>query len=606
MQRAAGTGVKPDAQPAPGALQSLSWANLLPALRWARHYRWGDFSGDLTAAIIVTIMLIPQSLAYAMLAGLPPEIGLYASILPLVAYALFGTSRTLAVGPVAIVSLMTATAAGSVATQGSADYLTAALLLAALSGLMLFVMGVLRLGFLANFLSHPVVAGFIASSAILIAVGQIRHLLGISSGGQTLHHMLVSLVREVGNLNATTAAIGFLSLAALILVRRYLKAVLMHVGVASPVADSLARSGPVFVVIGATLAVSGLALSAKGVSVVGTIPAGLPPLGFPAIDFKLILQLALPAFMISLVGFVESVSVGQTLAAKRRQRIEPNQELIGLGVSNLASALSSGFPVTGGFARSVVNFGAGAETPAAGAFAAVGIALATLYLTPYLANLPQATLAATIIVAVLSLIDFSALKRTWSYSKADFTAMAATMLVTLAVGVEQGILAGVALSLALFLYRTSRPHMAIVGLVPGTEHFRNIRRHNVLTSEDILTLRIDESLYFANSRYLEDRLTELVAERPSLRHMILMCSAVNDIDASALESLEEINRRLSDAGVTLHLSEVKGPVMDRLQRTSFLEDLTGSVYRSQFDAINALDPGLTMRPAVLPPSVADD
>jgi SulP family sulfate permease len=592
MQRAVKTGAKREMERAQGEVRDRKWSDFVPALDWARHYGWSTFSGDFTAAVIVTIMLIPQSLAYAMLAGLPPEIGLYASILPLVAYALFGTSRTLAVGPVAIISLMTATAAGSVAAQGSADYITAAILLAALSGLMLFIMGVLRLGFLANFLSHPVIAGFIASSAILIAVGQIRHLLGISSGGQTLQSMLASLVREAGSANAATAAIGLLSLAALILVRRYLKPVLIHMGVASGAADSLARSGPVFVVVAATLAVSGLALSARGVSVVGAIPAGLPPLAFPALDFDLVMELALPAFMISLVGFVESVSVGQTLAAKRRQRIEPNQELIGLGVSNLASALSSGFPVTGGFARSVVNFGAGAETPAAGAYAAVGIALATLYLTPYLADLPQATLAATIIVAVLSLVDFSVFKRTWSYSKADFAAMAATILVTLMVGVEQGILAGVALSLALFLYRTSRPHMAIVGLVPGTQHFRNIRRHDVLTSEEVLTLRIDESLYFANSRYLEDRVTELVAERPRLRHLILMCSAINAIDASALESLEEINRRLTDAGVTLHLSEVKGPVMDGLAKTSFLKDLTGKVFRSQFDAIAALAPEL--------------
>jgi SulP family sulfate permease len=592
MQRGVKTGAKPEKQRVQGALHMRKWSDFLPALAWARQYGWATFSGDLTAALIVTIMLIPQSLAYAMLAGLPPEIGLYASILPLVAYALFGTSRTLAVGPVAIVSLMTATAAGSVAAQGSADYLTAAILLAALSGLMLFVMGVLRLGFLANFLSHPVIAGFIASSAILIAVGQIRHLLGIGAGGQTLQSMLASLLRDIGNTNWVTAAIGFLSLAALLLVRRYLKSLLMLLGIASRPADSLARSGPVFVVIAATFAVAGLALNEKGVSIVGAIPAGLPPLGFPAAGLDMVLQLALPAFMISLVGFVESVSVGQTLAAKRRQRIEPDQELIGLGVSNLASAVSGGFPVTGGFARSVVNFGAGAETPAAGAFAAIGIAIATLYLTPYLANLPQATLAATIIVAVLSLVDFGVFRRTWNYSKADFAAMAATMLVTLAVGIEQGILAGVALSLALFLYRTSRPHMAIVGLVPGTQHFRNIRRHDVLTSEEILTLRIDESLYFANSRYLEDRVTELVAERPHLRHLILMCSAINAIDASALESLEEMNRRLADGGVTLHLSEVKGPVMDRLARTSFLKDLTGQVFRSQYDAIAALDPRL--------------
>ena len=331
MQRAVKTGAKPEIERAQGAARVRKLSDFIPALAWARHYGWTTFSGDFTAAIIVTIMLIPQSLAYAMLAGLPPEIGLYASILPLVAYALFGTSRTLAVGPVAIISLMTATAAGSVAAQGSADYLTAAILLAALSGLMLFVMGVLRLGFLANFLSHPVIAGFIASSAILIAVGQIRHLLGISGGGQTLQSMLTSLYQQAGGTNWATAAVGFLSLAALILARRYLKNALMLFGVASGPAESIARSGPVFVVIAATFAVAGLALTAKGVAVVGAIPAGLPPLGFPSVDFDLILQLALPAFMISLVGFVELVSVGQTLAAKRRQRIEPNQELIGTG-----------------------------------------------------------------------------------------------------------------------------------------------------------------------------------------------------------------------------------------------------------------------------------
>ncbi|MFO0995032.1 MAG: SulP family inorganic anion transporter, partial [Hyphomicrobiales bacterium] len=400
MQDAAKTAVAAEPDSAPNRSGVDRIRDLIPALAWARNYRWSEFSGDLTAAIIVTIMLIPQSLAYAMLAGLPPEIGLYASILPLVAYALFGTSRTLAVGPVAIVSLMTATAAGSVAAQGSVEYLTAAILLAALSGLMLVAMGLFRLGFIANFLSHPVIAGFIASSGILIAVGQLRHLFGISAGGQTLQTMLASLGHHIAEINGFTATIGILSLAALVLARRYLKHVLTFIGMLPRAADAVARSGPVFVVIAATLAVAGLALRAKGVAVVGSIPAGLPPITLPGIDLDLVLQLALPAFMISLVGFVESVSVGQTLAAKRRQRIEPNQELIGLGVANIASAISSGFPVTGGFARSVVNFGAGAETPAAGAFAAVGIALATLYLTPYLADLPQATLAATIIVAV--------------------------------------------------------------------------------------------------------------------------------------------------------------------------------------------------------------
>ncbi|WP_417770189.1 SulP family inorganic anion transporter, partial [Stappia sp.] len=315
-----------------------------------------------------------------------------------------------------------------------------------------------------------------------------------------------------------------------------------------------------------------------------------PVPALPAFDPSLWSQLAGPALLISAIGFVESVSVAQTLAAKKRQRIVPDQELIGLGAANLASGLSGGYPVTGGFARSVVNFAAGAATPPAGAFTAIGIAMATLFLTPLIASLPQATLAATIIVAVLSLVDFKALVRVHAYSRSDFTAMAGTILVTLGFGVETGVVTGVAVSLALYLYRNSRPHMAIVGIVPGTEHFRNVNRHKVITGETVLSVRVDESLFFANSRFLEDRLTELVAERPALRHVVLMCPAVNEIDASALESLEEINRRLLDAGVGFHLSEVKGPVMDRLQRTDFLKHLNGAVFLTQYEAFAALDP----------------
>src|SRR5690606_8133776 len=332
----------------------------------------------------------------------------------------------------------------------------------------------------------------------------------------------------------------------------------------------------------------GFDLGGQGVALVGAIPAGLPALGVPAFSLDLLSTLLLPAFLISVVGFVGSVSVAQTLAAKRRQRIEPNQELIGLGAANIAAGLSSGYPVTGGFARSVVNFDAGAQTPAAGVFTAIGIALAALFLTPLLVSLPQATLAATIMVAVLSLVDFETLRRVFAYSKFDFAAMAATIVVTLDWGVEPGIVAGVVLSLLLHLYRTSRPHTAIVGQVPGTEHYRNVERHAVLTQPDILSIRVDESLYFANSRFLEDTIAARVAEQLELRHVILMCSAVNAIDASALQSLEEINRRLADAGIGFHLSEVKGPVLDRLNTTDFLEQLNGKVFLRQHAAACAL------------------
>lgn len=562
----------------------------LPILDWGREYRRDDAVNDLIAALIVTIMLIPQSLAYALLAGLPPEIGLYASILPLVAYAVFGTSRALAVGPVAVVSLMTASAVGELAAQGTAEYLGAAIALAFLSGLMLMAMGFFRLGFLANLLSHPVISGFITASGIIIAASQLKHILGVRAAGGNLYEIVFSLIGKLPEVNVITLAIGVPVTLFLFWVRKGLKPFLIARGLPPRLADVLAKAGPVAAVAVTTLLATVFTLKNQGVRLVGDIPSGLPVPTLPPLDPELWGRLAVPALLISVIGFVESVSVAQTLAAKRRQRILPDQELIGLGAANIASAISGGYPVTGGFARSVVNFDAGASTPAAGAFTAVGIALATVFLTPLLANLPEATLAATIIVAVLSLVDLGALKRVWTYSKSDFAAMAATILLTLGFGVETGILAGVALSVALYLYRTSRPHMAVVGIVPGTEHFRNIRRHSVVTGDTVLTVRVDESLFFANSRYLEDRIYELVSERPHIRHVVLMCTAVNEIDASAFESLEEINRRLSDAGVSFNLSEVKGPVMDRLQKTDFLHHLSGKVFLTQYEAFCTLDP----------------
>ncbi|MFN3989161.1 MAG: SulP family inorganic anion transporter [Erythrobacter sp.] len=559
-----------------------------PILEWGRSYNREVLTSDLMAAVIVTIMLIPQSLAYAMLAGLPPVVGLYASIMPLVLYAVFGTSRTLAVGPVAVISLMTASAAGAVAPVGTPEYLEAAITLAALSGVMLTALGLLRLGFLANLLSHPVISGFITASGILIATSQAKHILGIRGDGETWPEMLHTLISNLGAVNWATVAIGVPALVFLFWVRKGLKPVLQALGMSPRAADMSAKAGPVVAVALTILAVVGFDLADKGVAVVGAVPQGLPPFTLPSTDLGLIQQLWVPALLISIIGFVESVSVAQTLAAKRRQRISPDQELIGLGASNIASALSGGYPVTGGFARSVVNFDAGAQTPAAGAFTAVGIALASLYLTPLLFNLPVATLAATIIVAVLSLVDFKTPRQLWAYSKADFAAHAATIIVTLLAGVELGVIAGVLVGLLLYLWRASRPHAAIVGRVPGTEHFRNVLRHKVMTLPHVLSLRIDESLTYLNARWLEEHVLELVAERPELRHVVLMASAVNEIDASGLESLEAINHRLGDAGVCLHLSEVKGPVMDRLQRSHLLADLTGRVFLSQDQAFTEL------------------
>ncbi|WP_339461480.1 SulP family inorganic anion transporter [Pseudomonas sp. EA_105y_Pfl2_R69] len=568
----------------------------LPCLDWGRRYDRASATQDGLAALIVTLMLIPQSLAYAMLAGLPPVTGLYASILPLLAYALFGSSRTLAVGPVAVVSLMTAAALAPLFPAGSAEYIGAAMLLALLSGLLLAAMALLRLGFLANFLSHPVVSGFISASGILIAVGQLKHLLGVSASGESLRQILPQLWQSLPMMHWQTLLIGLLSLAWLWWARGRLKPLLQRLGLSAPMAGNLAKAGPVLAIVVAIVAVSLLQLDQAGVKVVGAIPQGLPGLTLPTLDLGLALQLLPAALLISLVGFVESISVGQTLAAKRRQRIEPDNELLGLGAANLSSAFSGGFPVTGGFARSVVNHDAGAQTPMAGVFTAAGIALSVMLLTPLLHNLPQAVLAATIIVAVLSLVDLGSLRRTWRYSRQDGAAQLATILGVLLIGVEAGILLGVGLSLLLFLWRTSQPHMAVVGQVPGSEHFRNVERFAVIESPSVLSLRVDESLYFPNARYLEDRIGELIANRPLVRHLVLMCSGVNLIDASALDSLEAIVERLRTAGVQLHLSEVKGPVMDQLRRSSFLDDFGGQVFISQFQALQTLAPQAAQQP----------
>lgn len=584
-------------RPPAAAARWRRWLPALPILDWGRRYDRQAFAADGLAALIVTVMLIPQSLAYALLAGLPPEVGLYASIAPLLAYAVFGSSRVLAVGPVAVVSLMTAAAIAPHAAAGGAGYWAAAMTLALMSGLMLFLLGVLRLGFLANFLSHPVISGFISASAIVIAASQLKTLLGIQASGDTLPHLLVAIAGRLGDVHWLTLGIGAAATAFLFWVRKGLKPLLVAWGMKARAADMAAKAGPVAAIALTAGLTWAFGWDAQGVKIVGAIPSGLPPLTLPSFDPALWRQLAVPALLISVVGFVESVSVGHTLAAKRRQRIEPDQELVALGASNVSAAFTGGFPVTGGFARSVVNFDAGAQTPAAGVLTAGGIALASLLLTPALYYLPQATLAATIVVAVLSLVDFGVLRRTWSYSRADFAAVAVTLLATLGLGVEQGLIAGVAVSLALYLFRTSRPHIAVVGLVPGTQHFRNVRRHQVLTSPRVITLRVDESLYFANARALEDAVNDAVAGQPQLQHVVLQCSAINDIDTSALESLEAILRRLKDAGVALHLSEVKGPVMDRLQKTEFMHELTGRVFLSQYDAVRELSPEVLLQPA---------
>lgn len=584
-----------------------------PILQWGSHYNRSLLSADGVAAVVVTLMLIPQSLAYAQLAGMPAQAGLYASMAPLVLYALMGSSATLAVGPAAVTSLMTAASVGAVVQQGSVAYVEAALMLALISGALMLLMGAGSLGFLANFLSHPVISGFVSASGLIIAASQIKHLLGIKLQGDNLYQMIPQLWQQLPSFHGPTTLMGLCALGLLLLMRLQIKPFLKRVGVSHSTADLISKAAPVSVLL-LSIGLSALwHLSEQGVRVVGAVPQGLPPLTLPgqssnnsasrwAEQWSLAQVLFMPALLISLVGFVESVSVGQSLAAKRRERIDPDAELRALGLSNLGAGLTGGFPVTGGFSRSVVNFDAGARTPAAGILTAFGLAFAALFLTPWLFHLPQATLAATIIVAVLTLVDFSVFARTWRYAKADFIALFLTFSLTLVVGVEAGLIAGVAASVVLLLYRTSRPHIAVVGQVPGTEHYRNVLRHKVIVQSAILGLRVDESLYFANARFLEDTIAAQVAMRPGLKHVILQCSAINDIDASALESLEIVNTRLIAADVKLHLSEVKGPVQDRLQRSQLLTELSGQVFLTHHQAVQSLlyakDGRLLTRPLI--------
>lgn len=559
-----------------------------PILVWGKGYNRNLLAQDFIAAFIVTMLLIPQSLAYSMLAGLPPEVGLYASIMPLVLYAVFGTSTTLSVGPVAVISLMTASSLGAVAHSGTESYLTGAVTLALMSGCMYLALGLFRFGFVANFLSHTVISGFITASGIIIGLSQVAHILGVEAHGDTLIELVPSLVDRLSLTNLYTLSLGLGVLLFLWFCRDHLSGVLIRFGLSEHAAQLAAKLGPVLVVILSIVLSKWGEWEASGVALTGSIPSGFPSFSVTLPSAELVHALFVPALMITLIGYVESISVGKTLASKRRERVEPDQELVGLGMANIASGVSGGFPVTGGFSRSVVNFDAGAATQMASIFAAIGILLACLFLTPFLYYLPKAVLAATIIIAVTSLVDFKILRKTWGFSLGDFYAVTATILLTLLLGVEVGVASGVILSIWLHIYRTSKPHIAEVGLVEGTEHFRNVERFNVQTSKRLLILRQDESLFFVNAAQLEERVLREVFQRDAIAHVVIQCSAVNEVDFSAMEMLEELNQKLFAQGILLHLSEVKGPVMDKLKLSGFLQHLTGNVYLSQYAAFKAL------------------
>lgn len=565
------------------ATTRLAW---LP--QWLRHYQRAWLGGDVSAGLIVAVLVIPQSLAYTLLAGLPPEMGLYASILPVVAYALLGSSMTLAIGPVAIAALMTASALQPLAIAGTTEYVQLAMGLALISGLMFMAFGALRLGWLAYFLSQPVVSGFVSGSAIVIALGQLKHVLGVSAPSSSTWATLQGLWRALPQTNLTTLALGGGSMLVLLLARRYLGRGLRRLGLGATAADLLARMAPIVTVAVSTALVAwGHWDVSRHVAVVGSVPAGLPALAWVWPEARAWSQLLLPALLITLVGFVGSVSVAQSFALQRQQRIAPNRELWGLGAANVAAAFSGAYPVHGGLSRSVINFAAGAQTPLASIITAGFMALIVYFFASLFYFLPLAVLAASIMVAVATLVDVDTLKASWTYDKADAFSLLATAGGVIVLGVEAGILMGVALSLGVLVWRSSHPHMAVVGRVPGTEHFRNVERHAVQTVPGLLALRVDESLFFANATALEDRIETLVQADPAVRRVLLVCSAVNQIDATALGMLTGLEQSLAARGVRLDLAEVKGPVMDRLQHTALGQRLEGRVFRSVHDAFVA-------------------
>jgi len=556
---------------------------------WARDYHRGKLPGDLTAGLVVAMLLVPQSMAYAALAGLPPHIGLYASVLPLIAYALAGSSAVLAVGPVAVVALMTASALEPIAEPGSAAYIAAAATLALISGAMLLAAGLLRLGALASFLSHPVISGFTSGAAVLIIVSQLGPLVGVQVDKGAAVTMLVSISQGISDIDPRTAALGLGALVLLWLARPVVPALLRTLGLPAHVASLLTRLTPMVLVLAATALVAATGWHHQGLAVAGELPQGLPALALPALDWPLVSVLLLPALLISILGFMESVSVASALARQRHERVDADAELRGLGLANLSGGLSAAMPVTGGFSRTAVNADAGAGSPLAGVITAVIIALVLVFATGVFATLPMAVLAAIIIVAVSSLIDVHSLKRLWRYDRADALAMSATAAGVILLGVEAGLATGVVLSLGVVVWRAGRPHIAEVGQVPGTEHFRNILRHTVHTRNGLLMLRVDENLFFGNAEAVAVAIEQrLQGREPPIRDLVLIMSSVSHIDATALETLEALEHTLAETGTRLHLAEVKGPVMDRLRDTPLLRELSGTVWLSTQAAFNAL------------------
>lgn len=564
---------------------------LVPLLRWLRGYRRSDAVADTVAGAITAVLLIPQAMAYAVVAGLPPEVGLYASVLPSLAYALFGTSPYLGIGPVAVNALMVASALAAVGHGDPSANAVHALQLAAISAVTLLGLGALRAGAFMNFLSRPVLDGFTSGAALLIVLTQVPALLGIrSDSGPLIQEVLAALARHAAQLHVPTALVGLASLVALTLLGgRPLRALVGKLPLRPLAADLLCRLAPLLVIALAASAGAIGHLAAHGVAVVGSIPGGLPAPSLAFLGKSGWLDLLVPGVLIALISYVSSVSIAQGLASRRRERIGTDQELLALGAANAAAAVGGALPVAASFSRSALNFSAGARTPLAGVVTALLVGVVTLTLTDAFRTLPRAALAALIVVSVAPLVDIGGLRRTLAYSRGDGLCFAATFGGVLLLGVERGLLLGALLALAVYVWRSGHPHMAIVGRVPGTEHFRNVRRYEVHTWPTLLLLRVDESIYFANASRVEQFVLEGLASHPRVTDLVLVGSGINHIDSSGLAMLEGLLPGLREAGVRVHLAEFKGPVLDRLQRSRLLDLLPpGRVFLSTHDAAAAL------------------
>ena len=560
----------------------------LPAWAWLSHYTPVKFKSDVLAALIVVAMLVPQGMAYAMLAGLPPIMGLYASILPMIIYALLGGSSTLSIGPVAIISMMTFATLNPLFEVGSPVYIEAATLLALMVGIISLLLGLFRFGFLIQLISHPVIQSFIIASALLIAFGQLKFLVDLPLKANNIPEFASSLLQYFPLLHVPSLIFGLLSIALLIYLPKLLKSQAVQSRIGST--DFLVRAVPLVLVCLGIAAIVFLDLKLQGIKTVGAIPSGFPPLSFPHWNWELVMTLLPGASMIAMISFVESLSIAQATALQQRSHLNSNQELIALGLANISAGVSSAFPVTGSLSRTVVNADAGAKSPMAGVLSSILIIFVSLFFTGFFEDLPLTILAATIIVSIWKLVNFQPFFDAWRYSKADGLAMWITFLGVVLIDISTGLIIGIVSTFVLMLWRISRPHIAVVGLVEGTQHFRNIQRHQVSTSNRVLSLRIDENLTFLNANSFKGYLINEISLNDQLQHVIINCSSISAIDLSALEMLEDLNAELAKLDIRLHFAEVKGPVMDKLQASKLMTHLSGRIYLTHFQAIQDLAP----------------